>query len=581
MIWLERRLRAASPGDVRSCIERAEALALEIDPVATYPDEWLVFRIAGLPQDVGSGALGGVVTALGADVLADLPALVERLCVQLGLTEEGLIGAGGVRAGELAERWHVSRKTLDRLRRRGLLARRGASSRSKHVLVFMPKAIAAFERLHSPQLANAGRYSRMSNEEQRQLIAEFEALRAARAISITAAARELAAKHGRSVEGVRLFLKRETKRSRAKADANARALGGSRHAGGNGQAEHGPITGRVRRVLLRASRPGLDLTNLSRCFDRTRPAVRRAVILARAEAMWRMRDAGHLIAPTSPTFMRADAPDVLLNTPIVRQGLGARGETDLLDIINGARHSPPPTGAEERARLIAYQFIRYEVSRSLDSVDRLHPKAPVVDRLETALRWAARLKAEVLRPHLRLILQTIEGRLGRRAEEVRAGELLTVISLAMRHAAHAVDLIEGTRGGRVAGPVGLAVDKGLVEWLRSKPSVDANPRRAASLLTFGTSMADWTLRVTPWQRWLEPDPRVRLAVEGGGLAKDVSSFLTARYGWAGGAPMALDELATQRGMTAIRASMFEHRCMVEAMVIARGKPKAPPARKRA
>lgn len=571
MIALERRSRSANREVLLRLLERAESLCGEIDPQGTYPDEWLYFRLAGERHEFAGSGLGEVATTAGHAALADLPALVERLCVGAGLTEEELIQEGGLRAEDLAARWHMSRKTLDRLRRKGLLARRGSSSKSKHVLVFMPRTVEAFERQHSAQLASAGKYSRLSNEEQRELIAEYEALRKDRAVSITAAARELAAKHGRSVEGIRLFLKRETKRTHSGAP-------------GSHDDDHGPINAKVRRLLLRASRSPLDLAHLAERFDRTRPAVRRAVVLARAEALVRLRDAGHLIAPVSPAFTQAGAKDSILGTTLVRQGLGARGETDLLDLVTASRQSPPPTGAEEKARLVAYQFIRCEAAKEMDSLDRLHPKAPSVDHVETLLRWAARLKAAALRPHLRLVLQTIEGRVGRRAEEIRSADLTELIQLSIRHAGHAVDLLEGTRGGRIAGPVGLAVDKGVVEWLRQKPSVDANPRRASALLTFGSIITDWTLHVAPWQRWLEPDPRFRVAAEGGSISPDKVSFLAARFGWAGNPPMTLDELASQRGLTHIRTAMFEHTCLVEAMDVAHGKVKpspALPARKRA
>lgn len=577
MVALEKLARSASRDWILRCIERGEELCPEIDPQRTYPDEWLFFRLTNERREMKGSALGEVATTLGSDVLRDLPSLVERLCVQAGWTEDELIQAGGLRAADLAERWHMSRKTLDRLRRVGLLARRGSSSHSKHVLVFMPGSVASFEKLHSARLASAGSYSRLTSQEQDQLLAEYRALREKRAISITAAAKELATRHGRSVEGVRLFLKREAKRAKAIALAGVTAAMLGRPDAGLAGEDHGPINATVRRVLLRASRSPLDLDHLAKRFDRTRPAVRRAVVLARAEALWKLRDVGHLIAPVGPTFTRADAAEVLLAPAIVRQGMGGRGETDLLDIINDARRSPPPTGAEERARLIAFQFIRFDVARRLDSIDRLHPKAPAVDEVETMLRWAARLKAEVLRPHLRLVLQTIEGRFGRRAEEIRATDLRNLVQLAIRHAGHAIELIEGTRGGRVAGPIGLAVDKALVEWLRHSPSVDANPRRASSLLTFGTTLPDWTQHVSPWQRWLEPDPRLRLAVDGAALSKDMASFLSARFGWGGGAPMTLDELAKERGLTHIRAAMFEYRCLKEAMDQARGQPKPPPA----
>lgn len=584
MIALEKLARLLPRAGALACVERAEALCPEIEPDRIYPDEWLFYRLSGERKEMKGSALGELATTLGSDVLHDLPSLVERLCARAGLTEEELLHAGGLRAADLAARWHMSRKTLDRLRRAGLLARRGSAAHSKHVLVFMPASIAAFEKLHSARIASAGRYSRLTPGEQDQLLSEYHALRAIRPTSITAAAKELAQRHGRSVEGVRLFLKREVRRAKFMASAASPTKGSGRSQPPHADDDQGPINTNIRRVLLRASRAPLDLDHLAKRFARTRPAIRRAVVLARAEALWKLRDAGHLIAPVGPTFGRADAGEVLLSPAMVRQGLGAKGETDLLDVVNDARRSPPPTGAEERARLIAFQFIRSDVARRLDLIDRLHPKAPAVDEIETMLRWAARLKAEVLRPHLRLILQTIEGRFGRRAEEVRPTDLRDLFQLAIRHAGHAIDLIEGTRSGRVAGPIGLAVDKALVDWWRHTPSVDANPRRASSLLTFGTMLPDWTLHVSPWQRWLEPDPRLRHAAEGGNLDRDMASFLASRFGWSGSAPMTLDELARERGLTHIRAAMFEHRCLKEAMGVARGRPKPPPAvplRKRA
>jgi hypothetical protein len=552
MIGLERLSRAVPRGALPECIQRAEALAAEIEPTRQYPDDWLVFRLMGTRHEAQSPGIGGVTTTSGADVLQDLSSLVERWSVGAGFTEKSLLDEGGTRAADLALRWSMSRKTLDRLRRRGLLARRGAASRAKHVLVFMPATVEAFEKQHRDALADAATYSRLTVPEQRQVLEQYAALRAAGAVSITAAAKQLAAAHGRSVEGIRLFLKKHAKK-----------VSGS-------PADTGPINADVRRVLVRASRSGLDLAHLAQRFGRTRPAVRRAVVLGRAEALWVLRDAGHLITPTSATSKGAAAGEALLTQPMVRQGLGARGETDLLDLIRAARHSPPPTGAEERARLLAYQFIRAEAARLLNGLDRLHPKAPVVDRVETLLRWAARLKAEVLRPHLRLILQTVEGRLGRRAEEIRPSDLVPVLQLALREAGHTFDLLDGSKSGRVAGPIGLAADKVLVEWLKRRPSVDPNPRRAAAILTFGAVISDWTLQVSPWQRWLEPDPRVRAAAEAGGVPKEMASLLAARFGWAGPPPMTLAELAKERGLTHIRAAMLVHESLQRAMDAARG-----------
>jgi len=541
-VALERFARSA-PNPI-ACIERAEELAREIDPDREYPDEWLVFRLLGERRDLRASSLEELATTRGHEVLHDLSPFVERLSTFARCEEADLIAKGGVRADDLATRWQVSRKTLDRLRREGLVARRAEAKASRHVLVLMPEVIAAFESRQASRLTSAGAFNRFSEDDQRSLWSEFEAMRNERPISITAAASLLAEKHGRSVEGVRLFLKKSVRtHSSSKIE------------------DHGPITARVRRVLLRASRSPLDLGRLSKRFDRTRPAVRHAITLAKAEALWRLRDSGALVAPHASVFDRPDARESLLTSPMVTTGLGATGPTDLLDLVLGARRLPPPTGAEERARLVAFQFLRFDAARSLDSVDRLHPRPPMVDHIETDLRWAARLKAEILRPHWRLLLQTIEGRVGRRAEEVRPADLQRLIDVAFSHASQAIDLFDPTKGGRIAGPIGLAVDKAITDWMKRRPSVDASPRRASSLLTFGTIIRDWTLRVAPWQRWLEPDPRLRRASEASGFPAETASFLAARFGWNGSPPQTLEALAAARGLTAIRVAMLEHACL--------------------
>lgn len=541
-VALERFARSA-PNPV-ACIERAEALAREIEPDREYPDEWLVFRLLGERRELRASPLEELATTKGHEVLHDLSAFVERLSTIARCEEHDLLSQGGVRADDLASRWRISRKTLDRMRREGLVARRAEARASRHVLVLMPIVISAFESRQAKRLVSAGAFNRFSDDDQRALWSEFETMRTQRPISVTAASSILAEKHGRSVEGVRLFLKKEL-RSRSTSSRE----------------DHGPITAHVRRVLLRASRSPLDLTRLSRRFGRTRSAVRRAITLARAEAIWRLRDSGGLVAPVAASFTRPDAREIILASPMITAGLGASGPTDLLDIVHGARSLPPPTGAEERARLVAYQFLRFDTARSLDSIDRLHPKPPMVDRIETDLRWAARLKAEILRPHWRLLLQTIEGRVGRRAEEVRPADLQRLIDVAFSHASQAIDLFDPTKGGRIAGPIGLAVDKAITDWIKRRPSVDASPRRASSLLTFGTIIRDWTLRVAPWQRWLEPDPRLRRASEASGFPAETASFLAARFGWNGSPPQTLEALALDRGLTAIRVAMLEHSCL--------------------
>ena len=114
---LERELRFAPPDALRRDIGRVEALISDVSPETAYPDEWVVFRVTGYRREQSSKG-----ATVGAALLADLAAFLERLCDAAGLTTTELEAAGfdTLSVEGLCGEWKVSRKTLDRWRRRGL-----------------------------------------------------------------------------------------------------------------------------------------------------------------------------------------------------------------------------------------------------------------------------------------------------------------------------------------------------------------------------------------------------------------------------------------------------------------------------
>lgn len=528
---LTRTLGSAPRAAQAAALASAEALIGEIDPKREYPDEWLAFRVGGRREPDA-----GVEVSAGAAACRDLAALIEHVSQALGQGEAELLAQGGVRAADLCARWRISPKTLSRLRAQGLPARRATHPRARHVLIFMPGPVDRFERTHAPRLAHAAKFSRMSPQEREALRQESRRLRQAEGLSITGAARRLAG--ARSVEGVRLVLARDEPRA-------------GRHAR--------PIDERRRRVLLRAARLGMGVPTLARVLHRTPGAIRRALALARAEALWSLDRSGQLEGPVAPTFDRPDAPEIILAPPVVRLGLGVGGQTDLLAFVLAARAQPPGTPRDERARLLAYQYLRHDAARLARSLDRLHPGAGEVDAIETRLRWAARIKAELLRPTLRVVLDTIENRLGGRAEELRATDLTRHVRACVGAACLALDGADPLRAGRPAAIVALASDKALAEAQHARRA----PGRAASLLQPGVRVPDWTLGVCPWQRWLDPDARIRASVDAGAIKPDLGALLSEHFGW-NALPQTLAEIARRRTITLARAGTLLRRALESA-----------------
>ncbi len=517
-------------------VERAEELSAEIEGGREYPEEWVVFRVTGERPAKGHGqANGGLGVARGGELLRDLSAFAETLSAAAGMTGEECPGA--VRGAEWCAGRGVGNRTLQRLLREGLVARRCGGE-----IVLMPGVLAEFEKRHAARMSGLRGVARMSREEQEEIAREARGLQD-RGLSRSEAARRIASARGRSHEGIRRVLERVSRAGVVSLREDPLVLGERR-----------------RRVLLRAARAGVSVARLAARYEKSCAAVRRGIVLARAEVLRGVLALGELEGAVGPTFELKDAREVLLGHPAVTHGLGAGGETDVRELIEGARQSPPPSRKEEQTRGVAVQFLKFDAARRIAELDRLHPGAGEVDRLETDLRWAARLMAELLRTQLRLVIDTIDARAGRAIEQLPGGEVVALLRGALRAAAGAVHGFDPFRGGRLAGVVGIAVDKFAAGAVRA---VAKNEKRAAVVLGSGVRIADWTMEVASWQRRIEPRERVVRAAWRGGESWEV--FLAARFGFAGGPPRTLKELSEDRGVTGIVVAREEQRAIERAM----------------
>src|SRR5690606_20148253 len=118
-----------------------------------YAEDWIVRRITGFPARIDDPR-----QIVGAALLADLSALAERLSDRAALpahADTGTIGIDG-----LTELWSVSRKTIDRYRRSGLIGRRVRDANGVVRIVFSPAAVRGFAQKRGPRIDRAGAFSR-------------------------------------------------------------------------------------------------------------------------------------------------------------------------------------------------------------------------------------------------------------------------------------------------------------------------------------------------------------------------------------------------------------------------------------
>jgi hypothetical protein len=534
-------------------VERAEALIATLDPAATMPAEWVVFKITGYrperwPEDPELS------TASGAELRGGLSSLVDFLCHQAAWTLGEAQAAGGVTRAELARSWGVSEKTLDRLRGEGLTSRRAIREDGKVVLVLMPGIIAWGRAAFADRLSEAGRTTRLTKDERARLVRVAERYRRRFGCSLNQTAKAIAEREVRSLEGIRQLLRGEEARRRAVDQPVIFS-------------ERAPLDERAGRWMERAWRRGAEPGDIAERAGCARAGVQRAINLCR-----HARILGVPLQETAGPIIADPVPMPLLEVPgkSIRPTFGRSGETDLARLIESSRTRVVVGPKDERAMLIQYGALRAASDAWARSTPAANPQSEALDQAETALRWAARLKAELIRPLLTLAVETVEAVIGAPFETLgvqEAGELMTIQLDVIRDT---VDHADPAGTGRLAGAAALGLSTAASRWvkLHPKPKSAMGVPRAVRTLPAGVSVRDWTLHVAAWQAWLEPDARVRGVL--GKMPEESATLLGLRFGWLGERPLTQSEVGARLGWSRISMPRAERVAIRLGLALARG-----------
>ena len=559
---LARQLRFESAEAARRQLVRAEQLAVELleggaekDPTPAFPEEWVVFRITGLRTDAMLAG-GEAVMLVREAVIADLGPLVERLSSAAGIGEGDLPAKAGKSGGlggpwfdveAVCSRWKISRKTLERNRRVGLIGRRVRLGKGKERVVFSEDVLRVFERVHGLRVRKAAEFSRIPTAERAGMIDAARAMRAEKGWTLDRCARALAKEHGRAVETVRKMLRKH----------DERAVGGVEPI----FAERGPLTEHERGLVAHTAQRGGKMTEAACRLGRTRGTTYRVLGDQRAARLRGLE----LDGPHAPEFERADAEKKFLGVKTAREGLGGTG--DAAGVIAEATTIGPVSAAEERARAAAYWYLRWRAARAIARLPRHGVRAEAMDVIERDLLWASRLKAELVRSQLPLIVRTVESQTERVIGEMDETERAEVVRVGLAAVIEAVDQFDPFKGGRLAAPVGVALGRAVSVWMKSRRgSVDVEngataagrARRMAAPVSAAPA-DDWTRRVHGWQAWLDMD---RSALDKmGGWDERARRVIEMRFGLRGAPPRTMQEIALELGTTATRAGAMLRRAL--------------------
>lgn len=529
---LARELRFGSRPVLLRQIDRAEQLGGVLEAQQRYPRDWLVFRITGYRPQAGPN-----VESTGQSLLESLSAFVERLCESAELSGDDLPDEC-LEADELCQRWGISRKSIERARREGLVARRvgGAGARR---LVFTPDAVRAYGARANPGPKAVGR--RMSAQTRAAAVRRAARYRRVLGWSANQCALRLGDRFGFSAEAMRQLLKRHDQRTRSEPIFDAR----------------GVPTSREQELAFRAMCRGLSALDVAHRLGRSAGSVRRAALQHRV----RLLSGLVLTGPVSPAFERPDAEEVILTRPALRSLEAEPIPRDLRAFLELCQRAHSLERQQERDLAVALHLLRARARAWIGQLETQPLRADVVDAAETALRRASRVKRALVRGELALLRATAERRLETSIERLPERQIASLADALFESLCAAADRFDPFRGGRLAAPAGMALDRAMLAWMRAHPLEQAAQSRARRTMTPGPSATGerWT---DVWQHWLEPDPRLVRALSS--LDATDADLLRLRFGIDGGWPTTVVELAKREAGTPA------HVVRRERLAIARG-----------
>lgn len=531
---LQRQLQYAPPETRRRQMDSAERLVNAIDPNLAYPREFVIFRITGYRPDGDD-----MITFAGPALRTDLANLIQRISDTLDLPPHR-DGHAALRLEDVAARLGVSSKTIQRYRREGLVC---------HVVVFGPAggggggggvggvggerqlacyedALANFSATRSEHLRKAARFTRMSAETEAIILREAAELRAGRGLSLNAAAKTIARRHGRAHETIRQMLR---KRDQAAVKRGEQPLFDN---------ERGPLTRREVATLHRAWMRGIDLGPMAERFDRSRPAIHRAITRHRAEMLRHLKVA----FIEMPTFEMIGAADVILASRAVTCDLLALPPLDdAIRLLEWASAAEAPEESFEDAMLGAWNLLKRRAAAGIAKLAEVESSSgEEVDAIETDLRWATRLHRRLTLLAFPAAVKRIEANHGRSLLSHSAEQIVSLTRLSAGVIRESLEGVDPSRDQRLERVVAFAMERALAQ--RDRPMASA-PMKAAARHAPGATIAlggvfdaidEWETWLDPWRNW-----RGSLAA----LSEASRAMLGMRYGWDGGPPRTMIAIA--------------------------------------
>jgi len=517
-------------------LQRAERLICLIDPDKSYPYEFVCYQVTGYRprRDLGEALPGDAVRE-------DLGRMVEQVSASLKLSPDEL-SEPVYTIEEAAEHFNVSQKTIQRWRKRGLVAWKFQGDDGRTRVGLRASSIERFTNRNADRVEDAAAFSRLSGEERREIIRRARRLSLFCHCCLFEVSKRIARKLGRAVETVRQTIKQyDDEHPENKLFPNATEA----------------LQDTDRRRIYQAYQRGVSVHALAKRFCRTRSSIYRIITEERAADLLRepieYMDSGE--------FHRKNADAVILQDPVARDVLsGADGGTKtppkgLPIYLKNLYKTPLLSKQEEQSLFRLYNYLKFKATQVRVRLEKTRsPKVEDIEEVEHLLDEAARVKNRIVQANLRLVVNIAKRHV---SPQTNFFELISDGNMSLLRA---VDKFDYTRGFKFSTYASWAIMK---NFARTVPKAG---KRRERFMTGHDELLEMTedLRFEGEEGYREPDVTVKQNIERvlDELGPREREIVMRRFGLGDmPGPQTLEEVGKHFGVTKERIRQIEGRAL--------------------